>query len=80
MPASVALKNYLRDKQWIEAHYKGLSEKYNGKYVAVAAGRVIAVGNTVPKLKEAMADNSLFGSPVETAVAYITVDSSAMLL
>lgn len=34
------------DQKWIHEHFEELVEKYAGKYVAVANGELVAVGET----------------------------------
>jgi hypothetical protein len=40
-----------KDQKWIREHFEELVEKYAGKYVAVASGELVAVGETAGEVE-----------------------------
>lgn len=40
-----------KDQKWIHEHFEDLVEKYAGKYVAVANGELVAVGETAREVE-----------------------------
>jgi len=41
-----------RDRQWIHEHFSELVEKYAGKYVAVANGELVSIGETAKEAED----------------------------
>jgi len=41
------------DQKWIHEHFTELVERYAGKYVSVARGELVAVGDSVKDVDEA---------------------------
>jgi len=80
MTAATALNAYLENRRYIDERYARLLPEYDGKYVAVRNGRVIAAAPTIEELREEVARASLIPLDEEAAVAYITSDCSSMLL
>ena len=40
------------DQEWIREHFSELVEEYAGKYIAVAGGELVAVGNSLKEVHE----------------------------
>jgi len=41
------------DQKWIYDHFSELVDKYSGKYISVASGGVVAVGDSVKEVDKA---------------------------
>jgi len=41
------------DQKWIYDHFSELVDKYSGKYISVASGEVVAVGDSVKEVDKA---------------------------
>ena len=41
-----------KEFQWLEKHYKELSEKFPGKIVAIVDSRLVGVGDTIAEAEE----------------------------
>jgi hypothetical protein len=41
------------DQKWIYDHFSELVNKYSGKYISVASGEVVAVGDSVKEVDKA---------------------------
>ena len=41
------------DQKWIHEHFSELVDKYAGKYISVAGGGVVAVGDSVKEVDDA---------------------------
>lgn len=41
------------DQKWIYEHFSELVNKYAGKYISVAGGQVVAVGDSVKEVDDA---------------------------
>lgn len=41
------------DQKWIYEHFSELVDKYAGKYISVAAGGIVAVGNSAKEVDSA---------------------------
>jgi hypothetical protein len=41
------------DQKWIYEHFSELVNKYSGKYISVASGEVVAVGDSVKEVDKA---------------------------
>ena len=42
-----------KEQKWIYEHFSELVDKYAGKYVSVAGGELVAVGNSVKEVDDA---------------------------
>jgi hypothetical protein len=42
-----------QDQKWIYEHFSELVNKYAGKYISVAGGEVVAVGDSVKEVDDA---------------------------
>ena len=80
MTSATLLKRYATNRECIESLYDSLLEKYDGRYVAVQDGKVIAAADSIDTLRLEIGKATLFGSEDGTAIAYITSDTSSMLL
>jgi hypothetical protein len=79
LPATV-LVAYLKNKKYIDERYTHLLPRYDGKYIAVRDGRVVAAAPTIEALRTEFARASITPLDEETAVAFITSDTASMLL
>ena len=79
LPATV-LVAYLKNKKYIDERYTHLLPRYDGKYIAVRDGRVVAAAPTIEALRTEFARASITPLAEETAVAFITSDTASMLL
>jgi len=80
MPAVTALKKYLSNREFINKRYEALLPEYDGKYIAVQDGRVIASAVSIEALREEISRATLFDADDGIAIVYITSDTSSMLL
>lgn len=45
-------KRFWEDDRWAEKHYSELQKKYKDKWVAVVNKKVVAVGDSIKKIRE----------------------------
>jgi len=76
---TTAIRRYITDRDWIDEHYGALADRYDGRYIAVSDGRVVADALSIAALKIELNRTALV-PPEPPTIVYITKDSTAFLL
>jgi|GEM_PF-1387093 len=77
--ATASIKRYITDREWIDANYDLLADRYDKQYIAVSDGRVVASAPSIAELKVELSNATLLMLEMPTVV-YMTKDSDSFLL